>query len=172
MSVATTSADDTAPRPVASASAHHTPRRSPTRRAAPVRRTEANSSRAKGIANVRSPTLRPITGRTMGMATSAANIAVTSWPRAGGCHSSGGVPAPGRGEFYAFDESAGLSDEAWAVSTRLRPGGSTAPATYAGTRAPAPAPPAPAEESWPEPLAPAAPDGLEDEPEPEGRRSG
>jgi hypothetical protein len=79
-------------------------------------------------------------------------------------------PAAARVEFYAFDESAGLSDEAWAVSTRLRPGGSTAPATYAGTRAPAPAPAA--EETWPEPLAPAAPDRLEDQPEPEGRRSG
>jgi hypothetical protein len=68
-------------------------------------------------------------------------------------------PAAARVEFYALDESAGLSEEAWAVSTRLRPGGSTAPATYAGTRAPARAP------------APAASDGhLEDEPE--GRRSG
>jgi hypothetical protein len=87
-------------------------------------------------------------------------------------------PAAARVEFYAFDESAGLAEEAWAVSTRLRPGGSTAPATYAGTRAPAPPPsppvpvPAPAEETWPEPLAPAAFDGLEDEPEPEPRRSG
>jgi hypothetical protein len=88
-------------------------------------------------------------------------------------------PAAARVEFYALDESAGLSEEAWAVSTRLRPGGSTAPATYAGTRAsapppaaPPPAPPAPAEETWPEPPpAPAASDGhLEDEPE--GRRSG
>jgi hypothetical protein len=85
-------------------------------------------------------------------------------------------PAAARVEFYAFDESAGLSEEAWAVSTRLRPGRSTAPATYAGTRAPAPPPPmpapAPSEETWPEPLAPAAFDGLEDEPEPEPRRSG
>jgi hypothetical protein len=60
-------------------------------------------------------------------------------------------PAARRLEFYAFDESAGLSDEAWTVGTRLRPGGSTAPATYAATRAHA----APVlEEDWEAPPAP------------------
>src|SRR4051794_20175856 len=77
-------------------------------------------------------------------------------------------PSAARVEFYAFDESAGLSDEAWAVSTRLRPGGSTAPATYAGAQAPVAA----AEETSPEPLPVAPPEPLAEEPEPERRRSG
>ena len=51
-------------------------------------------------------------------------------------------PKAARFEFYALDESAGLADDAWDVGIRLRPGGSTAPATYAGARRrPDPPPP-------------------------------
>src|SRR5205085_2550008 len=51
-------------------------------------------------------------------------------------------PKAARFEFYALDESAGLADDAWDVGIRLRPGGSTAPATYAAARRrPDPPPP-------------------------------
>ena len=53
-------------------------------------------------------------------------------------------PKAARFEFYALDESAGLADDAWDVGIRLRPGGSTAPATYAAARR-RPEPPV---ESW------------------------
>jgi hypothetical protein len=43
-------------------------------------------------------------------------------------------PEATRFEFYAFDQSAGLADDAWDVATRLRPGGAAAPGTYAGAR--------------------------------------
>jgi hypothetical protein len=43
-------------------------------------------------------------------------------------------PEAARFEFYAFDQSAGMSDDAWDVATRLRPGGAAAPGTYAGAR--------------------------------------
>jgi len=41
-------------------------------------------------------------------------------------------PDADRFEYYAFDESAGLSADAWAVGARLRAGVVAAPATYAG----------------------------------------
>jgi hypothetical protein len=51
-------------------------------------------------------------------------------------------PGSARFEFYAYDESAGLADEAWEVGARLRRDPSTAPATYAAAagiaRAPEP----------------------------------
>ena len=51
-------------------------------------------------------------------------------------------PKAARFEFYALDESAGLADDAWDVGIRLRPGGSSAPATYAAARRrPDPPPP-------------------------------
>jgi hypothetical protein len=51
-------------------------------------------------------------------------------------------PKATRFEFYALDESAGLADDAWDVGMRLRPGASSAPATYAGARRrPDPPPP-------------------------------
>ena len=84
-------------------------------------------------------------------------------------------PGAARVEYYAFDESAGLSDEAWTVATRLRPGGSTAPATYAATRAPArrlaPPPPVAVEDSWAPPEAPPPEWDELDELEPERPRS-
>lgn len=41
-------------------------------------------------------------------------------------------PEADRFEYYVFDESAGLGDDAWTVGARLRAGAVTAPATYAG----------------------------------------
>jgi hypothetical protein len=41
-------------------------------------------------------------------------------------------PDTDRFEYYAFDESAGLADDAWTVGARLRAGAVTAPATFAG----------------------------------------
>src|SRR3954470_472477 len=41
-------------------------------------------------------------------------------------------PDTDRFEYYAFDESAGLANDAWTVGARLRAGAVTAPATFAG----------------------------------------
>src|SRR5436190_24285120 len=41
-------------------------------------------------------------------------------------------PDTDRFEYYVFDESAGLADDAWTVGARLRAGAVTAPATFAG----------------------------------------
>jgi hypothetical protein len=41
-------------------------------------------------------------------------------------------PDVDRFEYYVFDESAGLADDAWTVGARLRAGAVTAPATFAG----------------------------------------